>query len=207
LIYDSRNGCGKGKSNGCAIGERGGFEGDAGRRDGGPRPRCKGSGAFTALGPLIRQFDVDPIPIFKRAGVSATAFNDADARIPYIALGRILHEAAARTRCAHFGLLAGRVWHLSDLGVVGQLVRNTPTVGEALHKLNVHQHLNCEGAVPFLRETAGVADFGFAIYDAGVTGLEQLFDSYIATRDELRSRTLRAHLDADRSLHPFSQAA
>jgi len=101
--------------------------------------------------------------------------------VPYVALGRILREAAARTRCAHFGLLAGRVWHLSDLGVVGQLVRNTPTVGEALHKLNVHQHLNCEGAVPFLRETAGVADFGIAIYDAGVTGLEQLFDAYIAT--------------------------
>jgi len=146
-----------------------------------PAPAMQRIGAFTALAPLIRQFDVDPIPIFRRAGVSATAFDDPDARIPYVALGRILREAAARTRCAHFGLLAGRVWHLSDLGVVGQLVRNTPTVGEALHKLNVHQHLNCEGAVPFLRETAGVADFGIAIYDAGVTGLEQLFDAYIAT--------------------------
>jgi AraC-like DNA-binding protein len=137
-------------------------------------------GAFTALPPLIRQLGVDPIPIFDRAGVPAGAFDDCEARIPYAALGRILHDAAVRTRCAHFGLLAGRVWHLSDLGVVGRLVRNTPTVGQALRTLTVYQHLNSDGAVAFLRETAGVADLGVAIYEPGITGLEQLFNAYMA---------------------------
>ena len=44
-----------------------------------PAPAMQRIGAFTALAPLIRQFDVDPIPIFRRAGVSATAFDDPDA--------------------------------------------------------------------------------------------------------------------------------
>ena len=143
-------------------------------------PGVQRVGAFTALPQLIRQLGVDPIPILKSAGVQADAFDDADNRIAYAALGRILQEGAARSRCAHFGLLVGRLWHLPDLGVVGELVRNSRAVGDALRALTVHQHLNSEGSVPFVREAAGVADLGVAIYEAGVAGLEQLFDAYMA---------------------------
>ncbi len=76
-------------------------------------------GAYTALPSLIRQLDADPTPILNAAGVLPDALDDPNARVPYAAVGRILHDAAARTRCAHFGLLAGRVWQLSDLGIVG----------------------------------------------------------------------------------------
>src|SRR5262249_34734551 len=34
--------------------------------------------------------------------------------------------------------------------------------------------------VPFLREAAGVVDFGCAIYESGVAGVEQLYDAYVA---------------------------
>ncbi len=60
------------------------------------------------------------------------------------------------------------------------MVRNTPTVGEGLRNLVAHQHLNSSGSVPFLKETAGIVDFGVAIYETGITGFEQLFQTYMA---------------------------
>jgi len=137
-------------------------------------------GAFTALPTLIRQLGADPNRICENAGVAKGAFDNADNRLPYAAIGRVLQEAAARTKCIHFGLLVGRVWRLSDLGIVGDVVRNSPTVGDALRKLVVHQHINSQSAGPFFREAAGVVDFGIAIYEDGVVGLEQLFDAYMA---------------------------
>jgi len=72
------------------------------------------------------------------------------------------------------------MWYLADLGIVGDLVRNSRTVGEALRKLTLYQHLNSEGAVGFLREVAGVVDKGTAIYGAEIPGVVQLYDAYMA---------------------------
>lgn len=136
-------------------------------------------GAFTALPALIRQLGADPNPIFHNAGVTKDVFASAENRVAYRAVGRILLEAAARTKCAHFGLLVGRVWHCADLGVLGRITRNSPTVGDALRNHVVYQHLNSDGATPFLREAAGVVDFGIAIYEEDVVGLPQFFDAYL----------------------------
>ena len=137
-------------------------------------------GAFVMLPTLIRQLGMDPIPALMEAGIEPTALQDAENRISHAALGRLLHDAALQTGCVHFGLLAGRTWHLSDFGVVGELMRNSPTVGEALRKLVSYQHLNSERAVAFVREAAGVVDLGCAIYGDGLTGVEQFCDTYLA---------------------------
>jgi len=62
-------------------------------------------------------------------------------------MGALFRAAAKQTGCSHFGLLCGRVWHLSDLVLVGHRVRNSPTVGKALRTLTVYQHLNSEGGL------------------------------------------------------------
>jgi AraC-like DNA-binding protein len=72
------------------------------------------------------------------------------------------------------------MWHLSDLGVVGEVMRNSPTVGQALRKLVFYQHLNSDAAVPFIREAANVVDLGCAIYDGEFEGVEQFCDAYLA---------------------------
>src|SRR5262249_23750649 len=75
--------------------------------------------------------------------------------------------------------LLGRVWHLTDLGVVGEVMRNSATVGDALGNFTVHQHLNSQAALRFLRVAAGVVDFGVAIHGSGIAGSEQLMDAYM----------------------------
>jgi AraC-like DNA-binding protein len=137
-------------------------------------------GGFTAVPDLIRQLGQEPISLLTDVGLAPDCFDDPEQRIPYAAMGALFREAARRTGCAHFGLLCGRAWHLSDLGLVGQLARNSPTVGRALRALMVYQHLNSEGELAFLLQRDSVADLGYAIYYPAVEGAGQIYDTLMA---------------------------
>jgi len=137
-------------------------------------------GGFTELPALIRQLGAEPASVLASVGLAPDALDDCDARIPYASCGALLREAAERTGCAHFGLLAGRMWRLPDLGVVGELMRNSETVGEALRTLTVYQHLNSGSALAFLLERGGMVDVGYAIYQPGVSGTDQMYDAVLA---------------------------
>jgi AraC-like DNA-binding protein len=137
-------------------------------------------GAFALLPTLIRGLGADPDATLASAGLSAHSLDNPDARIPYSAMGILLRESTMATCCAHLGLLAGRMWRLADLGLVGELVRHAPTVGEALHELTVAQQLNGCGGLAFLLERGGTVDLGYAIYYPGYCGADQTYDTFLA---------------------------
>src|SRR5262245_28286742 len=87
-------------------------------------------GGFATTPALVRQLGADPKAVLSAANLGPHALDEPEGRIPYAALGRLLHEAASRTGCAHFGLLCGRAWHLTDLGLLGEIASNAPTVGD-----------------------------------------------------------------------------
>ena len=136
-------------------------------------------GAFNRLPDLIRQFDVDPDLLLRRTGIPAESIANPDNRVPFAALMKLLQEAASAAQCAHLGLLVGRMWHLSDLGALGEAARHSPTVDRALHMLVVHQHLNSGGGMNFLLRRGPSVDLGYAIYHPGVDG-EQMYDATLA---------------------------
>jgi len=138
-------------------------------------------GAFSAIPELIRQFGVDPAPVLAAAGLAPGMLDDPSNRIGYATLLRVLNLATERTGCAHFGLLLGRTWHLLDMGLLGELLRHSPTVGAALHQLLVHHHRNSEGALGFLVERNGFVDFGYAVYLPFGENTSQLYDAVLAT--------------------------
>jgi AraC-like DNA-binding protein len=138
-------------------------------------------GAFVALPRLIRELGGDPVAILDEAGLDAADLATPDSRIPYPVFVDMLERAAERTGCPHFGLLAGRMWRLSDLGLVGELVRHSSTVGRALEALTVHQHLNGEGGVAFLLRRGDYVDLGYAIYHPATPGTAvQMYDATLA---------------------------
>jgi len=137
-------------------------------------------GALSALPALIRSLGADPAPIIAGAGLRPEAFDQPSNRVPFAALTQLLSEAAARTGCAHFGLLAGRTWHLSDLGALGAIVRHSPTVGLALEEFVLLQHLHSGGAMAVLLQRDGVVDLGYAIYDPHARSTLQMYDTAIA---------------------------
>lgn len=137
-------------------------------------------GGFTAVPALIRQMGLDPGALLDDVGLARDSLEEPEQRVPYAAIGALLHAAARLTKCPHFGLLCGRAWHLSHLGRVGELMRNSPTVGEALQTLTAHQHLHSDGGLAFLLEHGGVVDLGYAVYQPGVVGADQIYDAMMA---------------------------
>lgn len=137
-------------------------------------------GAFSGLPALIAQLGADPVSTLTSGGLAPAALDDPESRVPFAALCRVLEVAAARTSCAHIGLLAGKMWRLADLGDVGELVANCPTVRDALDSLIVHQHLNSSGGLGFVLERGGIIDAGYAIYQSGVTQTDQFYDAILA---------------------------
>ena len=137
-------------------------------------------GGLAELPKLVRQLGADPRTLMLEAGLAPDALDRPDGSVPYVAAARLMHLAAERTGCAHFGLLAGRMWRLRDLGVLGDVVRNCSTVGEALEFLVVHQHLNSGGGLAFMMEQAGMVDLGYAIYHPDVVYGDQIYDAVLA---------------------------
>lgn len=137
-------------------------------------------GSFSALPQLIRQLGRDPDQLLLGAGLDAAALSDPENRLPYAAIVHLLGLAAERTGCGHFGLLAGRMFGLSELGLLGALVRNADTVGRALDSLTLHQHLNSEGGVAFLLRRGDYVDLGYGIYQRTGAGAAQMYDATLA---------------------------
>jgi AraC-like DNA-binding protein len=137
-------------------------------------------GGYCALPGLIAQLGGAPAVELARADLAASALDDRDAHVPYHALAKLLHGCAESTGCAHLGLLAGRIWRLSDLGVLGEVTRHSPTVRDALQALTVLQQLNSHGGLAYLIERGGWVDFGYAVYHPDVTHADQVYDAILA---------------------------
>lgn len=137
-------------------------------------------GAFSAVPALVRELGGDPAQVLVEAGIDPAVLERPNERIPYGSMGRLLAEAARATALPHFGLLAGRVWRLADLGLVGELVRHSPSLGHALQSLVVHHHVNTHGGTAFLIQRAGMVDLGYAVYMPGVPGSAEIDDAHLA---------------------------
>ena len=138
-------------------------------------------GGLTGLGALMRALNVDAPSVLAGAGVAPDALNSAERLIPYAAFGRLLQIGAERAGYAHFGLTAGRMWHLEDLGPIGELVRHSPTVGHAVQTLTMFQHLHSEGGLVYAARHSGLVEVGYAIYYPGVDGIDQIYDFALAS--------------------------
>jgi AraC-like DNA-binding protein len=127
-------------------------------------------GFLSCLPELLRRFDVDPLEVLAAAGLSASALEDPDGMIPYRAMGLLSQLSCEKTRCSHFGLEIGRQIRTETLGLLGELMRNSPTLRVALQDFAINQHRNAHGGVTYLLEDKMQAFFGYAVYQPNVPG-------------------------------------
>ena len=137
-------------------------------------------GPFSEIPDLLRELGSDPGEVAASAGLDAAALDTPENRIPYVAVGRLLHECAVKTGFEHFALLVGQRTRLSHLGLPGQLIRHSPTVGAAIRTFAVYQHLNSQGMAKFLLEKDGVAILGCVVYQKGTEHVDQIYDLDLA---------------------------
>lgn len=137
-------------------------------------------GALSFVPGLLRELGLDPEPLLASAGLAPTALDHPDNRVPYSAVGRIFAESARRAGRPEFGLLAGRLWSLEHMGLLGQLVRHSPTLGNALGTLSVYHRLNSEGGAAFLRRDGDTVTLGYAIFQPRYEGVGEFYDAVMA---------------------------
>jgi len=134
-------------------------------------------GALCLLPALLRELGLELGPLLSSAGLPPAALDSPDNRVPYPALGRLLAESARAAGCPHFGLLVGRLWTLEHMGLVGQLMQHSPTLGDALRTLAVYHRLNSDGGTVFLFESKEVVTLGYAVHQPNVAGIEHIYDA------------------------------
>jgi AraC-like DNA-binding protein len=133
-------------------------------------------GGLAEIPGLLREFGVDSAGVLTGSGLDPGALDHIENRIPYTAAVRLLHQCRQKTGCAHFGLLVGQRWHLSHFGPLGELMKNSHTVGDALRTLAVRQHLNSDAGVAFLLTHADTMSLGYAIYRKDVQHPQHVYD-------------------------------
>jgi AraC-like DNA-binding protein len=138
-------------------------------------------GPILTLPDVLTELGVEPRRAFSKARVQASLFGHPDNVIDYQALGRLLATCVDLTGCGHFGLLLGARATIGSFSYIGELMRHSPTVGEALRVLLLHLYLHDRIAVPvLLRPKPGTVLFGYSTTTTGMEAVDQLYDGAIA---------------------------
>lgn len=82
--------------------------------------------------------------LLSEVGLPSRSLSDSDLMIPALQVARLLEMAAERAKEPAFGLRMAASRRLSNLGPLGLLLRDQPTLRHALDKLASHMHLHNE---------------------------------------------------------------
>lgn len=145
-----------------------------------PEASLQRVGGLTCVPDLLREHGANPANVLAAAGLSPDALADVDARIPFRAACRLLHESVTHTGRAHFALLSGARWRFAHMGMVGELAASAATLGEALEMLAVYQHLNSGGGAAVVEVGDNHAGLGYAIYEPDVPHAALVYEAVLA---------------------------
>lgn len=110
--------------------------------------------ALTGLAALCRSYGVDAAPVLRRAGLPANAELTPDRRLPVTAVNLAFELAATACGRDDFGLRLSELRGFANLGPIGLLARDEPTVGEALAAIAGYLPLHND-ALAITREAFG----------------------------------------------------
>jgi AraC-like DNA-binding protein len=137
-------------------------------------------GAFAALPSLLERMGADPAAVLRAGGLARNALHHPHQRVAYASMSQVLGSAARATSCEHFGLLAGAAWRARDLGLVGEVIRHAPTVGEALASSIAHHWKHSPGATQFVLHNDDTVHLGYCVYASGVPHGDVVHDTAMA---------------------------
>ena len=130
---------------------------------------------------LLAEHGLDPAQVLRDVGLDPRIFDDPGNLVSFPDLGRLLETCVALTQCPHFGLMVGERFTLDSLGILGQLMRNSPTLRDALRLAIQHLELHDRGAVALTLDFGhSQAALGYSLFDGNTTAAEQILDGSTA---------------------------
>ena len=89
-------------------------------------------GPICSIPAVLTELGFDPARVLSEIGFAPSLFDDPERVMDYREGSGLLAACAARTGCAHFGLMIGQRCSLAGLGLVGSLARSETDAGAAL---------------------------------------------------------------------------
>lgn len=145
-------------------------------------------GPITPLPQLLKELGVSPRQALQEAGIPATLLNNPENRLSYESFGRMLMVCMELTGRADFGLLLGSRFKLESFGLLGELMRVSGTVREALRVLILNLRYYDRFAFSFLLQPGpDKALLGYSFEQPAVRSAPVFYDLVTA----ITSRILR----------------
>src|SRR6478735_9062001 len=95
----------------------------------------------------LAELGADFVSLVAEAGLDPQIIDSRTKLVPFTAVGRLIALAADRTHCPQLGLLIGARLTLASQWLLGSLLCNCDTVGDALRALEAHLCVQDRGGV------------------------------------------------------------
>lgn len=115
------------------------------------------SAALTGYGEVARGAGLVPSRMLRAAGLDPACLTDPDIRLSSEAVGRLLEASAEASGIEDFGLRLAARHDLANLGPIGLIAREEPTVRRALEAMDHYMRLHNEALSVRIVENGGMA--------------------------------------------------
>ncbi|MBS0254596.1 MAG: AraC family transcriptional regulator [Proteobacteria bacterium] len=126
--------------------------------------------ALTGFASLCQTHGIAAAPLLRRAGLDPLAEAEPDRRLPVAAVNLALELAAQAAGRDDFGLRLAELRGLANLGPVGLIARDEPTVGSALALIEAWLPLHNEALLVTRERSAGIVVLRAEILGSGPRG-------------------------------------
>lgn len=109
--------------------------------------------SLTNFEQIATEYGLNAVALIEEAGLSPRCLKEPDLRLPAAAVGELLELAAQRANEPALGLRLAASRRLSNLGPLGLLLRDQPTLRHALETLVTYMHTHAEALSISLVET------------------------------------------------------
>ena len=138
-------------------------------------------GPVSAIPSLLAERGLDPTLVLAEVGLAPGFFDHPENRMSYEAMGRLLETCVMRTNCLHFGLLIGQRFIMDSMGVLGSLLRNCPTLRDALRMATTHLELQDRGALSIALDVGNSQSaLAYSVFAGNMPAAVQILDGAIA---------------------------
>lgn len=138
------------------------------------------SASLTHFPQLAQACGLNARALLSEAGLPAACLKDADLKVPVSAVSRVLELAAARAREPAFGIRLAEGRKLSNLGPLGLVLRDAPTLGEALELVVRHVRVHNEAMSLSVERSPGFVAIRVEVSGAGREPVRQFTELVVA---------------------------
>lgn len=110
------------------------------------------SASLTNFAEIAKQFNLDSQTLLRQAGIPLKSLNEPDLKVETNAVVWLLEQASQLAKEPAFGLKMGESRRLSNLGPLGMLLRDEPTLGDVLNAIVRHIRIHNEALIVAIDE-------------------------------------------------------